>query len=1049
MVGKLSLITIALCLAGALTCNAQLTGSGISGTVTDPRGAVIPKAKISVINGGTGIIRTGSSNDDGFYNVPDLVPGNYDITITAGGFSATSHKGIVLTVGDQLILNVQLPVGSDSQVVTVTSQTPTVELASSTVSAAVAGQTIRDLPLNGRDWIQLATLEPGVSPVSTQNALATGSNSRLNSGLGNQIIVSGNRPQQNNYRVDGISINDFSGGGPGNVLGGNTGVDAIQEFSVVTSNASAEYAKTSGGVFNAMTRAGTDTFHGSLYEFLRNSALDARNYFDHSIPPLRRNQFGGSIGGPIVKQRTFFFLDYEGLRQSLGTTNLITVPSPAARTGHLSNGQIISVDPKVVPYFALFPVPNLGVAGDTGTYSFVGKTATTEDFIDTRIDHHFSDKDSLHGTYWNDNSSSTGPDAFNTLLTSLISRRRLLALEELHVFSPNLVNSARVGFSRVIGQGPVPIRALNPIANDTTLGFVPGKPMGLLNISGLSSYTGGYFGQAEDSFHYNSFQGYDDVIDTKGTHALKAGVAFERIQANQLSTGDTADGNYTFGPLAAFLQNQPTSFLSLIPGQVTPIDLRQDVVGTYFQDDWRVRPSLTVNAGFRYEMVTVPTEAHNRLSTLVNLTDAAPKLGSPYFNNPTKLNLSPRVGFSWDPFGNGRTALRGGFGIYDTLPLTYQFETLSLLTAPFQKQGQVTSLPLGSFPVEAFPLLGPANNRISAVQQDPKRSYLEQWNVDVQRQFGTTTLQVGYMGSRAFHQPFRSQNTNLVMPTQTTQGLLWPSTPGTRINSHFGAINTLRWQANAYYDALQVKLSRDGRWDHLGASYTFAKDIDDNSASLTGGQFTNSVNSLIPFFPKYWRSLSDFDVRHNVVVSYLLRLPEPHATKFAADLAKGWQLNGIVRASSGVPFTVSVGGDPLGMGLGGNSFDFPNRLAGNGCKSAVNPGNSQHYIKAECFAAPAPTTLMGNGGRNGEIGPGIVNLDASLFKSTNVPKWEGSKIEFRAETFNVANHSNFNPPSGSQAQVFNQKFQPIPSVGQLTSTSTTSRQIQVGLKLLF
>src|SRR3989449_1486900 len=379
---------------------AQVAGGTLSGTISDPSGRLVPQALISIQNIATGITTTVTTNSDGYYTAANLLPGEYQVTVSAKGFATEVRKGISLTVGARQIIDLTLQVGSAAKtVVEVTTEAPAVQLASSDISAVVNATTVRELPLNGRSWTDLAALQPGVDTIQTQPTFAVGAD-RGNRGFGQQLTISGARPQQNNYRLDGASINDYANGAPASVLGGNLGVDAIQEFSVLTSNYSAEYGKTSGGVVNAITRSGTNQFHGSVYEFLRNSALDARNYFDgDKIPPFKRNQFGGAVGGPIIKNHTFFFADYEGIRQSKGISSFTTVPSAAARAGQLCsipNGDPnnpctptqVTVDPSAAAYFTFYHLPNgpLIGNGDIGPFTFAGQQVVNENFLTTRVD---------------------------------------------------------------------------------------------------------------------------------------------------------------------------------------------------------------------------------------------------------------------------------------------------------------------------------------------------------------------------------------------------------------------------------------------------------------------------------------------------------------------------------------------------------------------------------------------------------------------------------------------------------------------------------------
>ena len=1061
----LRITALLLFLPVALSAAAQVTGGSISGTVSDPSEAVIPGVGVIIRNAATGVARTLVTNESGLYTAPNLLPGPYEITVTFGGFHTAVEK-VDLTVGASVVVNVQLKMGSTAEQVVVADEARSMDLASSTLSNAVVGQTLRDLPLNGRDWTQLATLEPGVHTVDTQQQVSLALNTRPNRGLGTQVTFSGNRPQQNNYRLDGISLNDYSGGGPGSVLGANLGVDAIQEFSVVTSNASADYGKTSGGVFNAVTRSGTNFFHGSAYEFLRNSALDARNFFDRGpVPPFHRNQFGVSAGGPIRKDRTFVFGDYEGLRQSLSTTTLDTVPSDAARGGTLCANSactattMFNVDSRVTPYLGLLPRPNVSQNGDTGLFSFVATDVTTENFFITRLDHKFFDADSLHGAFMSDNSESHGPDAFDFILVGGISRRKMGSVEHSHIFSPSLVNFARAGVSRVVSDAPTALGVIDPRATDLSLGFVPGKPVGDFIISGLTEFGGGTGAIGEFTYHYTSYQVYDDLFLTRRNHPLKFGAAVERIQSNGFGTANPA-GRFSFGSLRNFLLDQPTSLLAAFPGANSPIDFRQTVVGGYIQDDWRLRPNLTVNLGLRYEMATVPTERRNRLATLTTLFDTEPKLGSPYFRNPTKRDFSPRVGFAWDPFRTGKTSLRGAFGIYDLLPLTYLFGLSSVSSAPFTLSGSASGLPAGSFPTGAFLRLTPDALRVFFVEQTPKRSYLEQWNFNIQRTLlRDLVVQVGYTGSHGVHLPYRSNDADIVLPLETSNGFIWPA-PGTgvRLNPNVGRIDTLAFQVSSSYQALNLRVTERLRKGlQLGGSYTWAKSIDTSSSSIAGGQFANSIVAGPLLWPQLRRGLSDFDVHHNFVLNYLWEVPGPRSAEgLFGRFTQGWELGGIFRVATGHPFTPNIGGDPLGL-LNSTPFDFPDRVASPGCSSPVNPGNPDHYIKTECFVPPTPATRLGNSGRNIAEGPGVVALDVSLFKNNRVRRIsESFNIQFRAEFFNALNHANFGPPVGPAAQVLNANLflpsgQPAynSGAGVLTTTTTTSRQIQFALKVVW
>src|ERR1700756_4252142 len=389
-------LLISLSFGTAANLRGQVAGGSISGTVTDSASRVVGGVQITITNLATGVTRVGTPNDEGVYSAPNLQPGPYEIEFSAKGFKVEKRNGVELTVGAAVVLDFSMRVGELHESVVVQSEVPAVQLSTSDISAVVNATTVRELPLNGRSWTDLAQLQPGVSAIHTQPDFSAGTD-RGNRGFGQQLTISGARPQQNNYRLDGVSLNDYANGAPGSVLGGNLGVDAIEEFSVITSNYEADYGKTSGGVVNAITRSGTNEIHGSAYEFLRNSKLDAMNYFDvGKIPRFKRNQFGGTIGGPVVKDHTFFFVDYEGIRQSKGISTLAFVPSEAARNGLMCsnpagsdpsnpcstfqlpvgpNTNANGVDLKAASYFTFYHLPNgpsIG-NGDTGEYTFAGQ----------------------------------------------------------------------------------------------------------------------------------------------------------------------------------------------------------------------------------------------------------------------------------------------------------------------------------------------------------------------------------------------------------------------------------------------------------------------------------------------------------------------------------------------------------------------------------------------------------------------------------------------------------------------------------------------------
>ena len=1141
----LGLLILLLFSVVAVNLHAQVAGGTISGTVTDSSGRVINNVQITITNVATGITRDLTTNDEGFYSAPNLLPGTYEAKFSAKGFNTEVRKGIELSVGASVGLDQPMRVGSVTETIEVQSEVPAIQTSTSDISAVVNATTVRELPLNGRSWTDLAQLQAGVSAIHTQPDFSAGTD-RGNRGFGQQLTISGARPQQNNYRLDGVSLNDYANGAPGSVLGGSLGVDAIQEFSVITSNYEADYGKTSGGVVNAITRSGTNQIHGSAYEFLRNSKLDAKNYFDdptQPIPSFKRNQFGGTIGGPLVKDHTFFFADYEGIRQSKGITTVATVPSAAARSGTLCSSPdpgssctqtTVPVDPAAQAYFTFYHLPNQGAVagsnGDLGLFTFAGQQVVSENFLTARVDHKFSQNDSLFGTYMYDKTPYSAPDGLNNVEFSTVTARQFVAIEETHIFTPRFANSIRIGGNHEAVNNNESLKAINPDAARTDLGlggtaFAGRAAAQVLFSGGISDFTGGIGGSPTYFFNWNSIQGYDDAFLTKGTHSIRFGGAVERLLLNVLADTDP-NGIWRFADLNGFLTNNPTKFAGGIANTLSPRNLRQNIFGLYLQDDWRWKPNLTLNLGLRYEISTVPTETRGKTANLQNLMDPLPVCGTlraggcsrtgSFFNNPTRHNFEPRLGFAWDPLRNGKTAVRGGIGLFDVLPLPYQFILMTTQSAPFFSYTSINSPGPGTFynGLTSFP----DNTLRSTYVQHAKRDYVIQWNFNIQQQITpSVAAMVAYVGSRGVHQPFKVDEANLVIPPKTANGYLWPKVdvfgntfsplcagtdlngppddpscaPPNTVNTNFGSIRGLFYEGHSYYNALEAQLSK--RLSHgfqVQGVFTWAKSMDTSSASVAGDTFGNSIASLPWFDMRLSRGLSDFNVDKTLVVNGTWELGTPKSLSAPAQWALGgWELGLIFTASGGVPFspTWGTGSDPQGS-LSSDDWAFPNRLGGSGCSALTNPGNPINYIKTNCFVVPTwpgdmnswaancnaappnaqPTpgppfqppvlapfpqcfNLRGNAGRNILIGPGVTSLDFSLFKNNHIRRIsERFNLQFRAEIFNILNHPNFAPPiQGVNTDVFDGTGTPNPTAGLLTKTTTTAREIQFAVKIIF
>jgi outer membrane receptor protein involved in Fe transport len=1056
----------AIAAAGALVCflllfsasvplGAQTMGAAtLEGTVTDPSGAIIVGAKVTVTSDLTSVSRVLTSNSAGFYSASDLLPGSYHVTASSSGFSRSEIDKIILTVGSVRQVDVHLSVAAVANSVTVSVVSNSLETVSSSVKGVVDGLTTRNLPLNGRDFTTLATLQPGVQAVDTQYSASATSTTRLSRGFGSQLSIGGNRPQQISYLLDGINENDYANGSPGSVSGAILGVDAVGEFSVIQSNASAQYGRTSGGVIDSITRSGTNIFHGSVYDYLRNSVFDARNYFDPAIiPPFRRNQFGASASGPILRNRLFFFGNYEGFRQSLGSAVQDVVLSPNARMGHLVSGNV-AINPNVLPFLALYHSPNGDVTGDTGIYSFVTQQPTNEDFSTIHLDQNFSNKDSLHGTVLYDTSSITSADASDAVLDEALSRRAVAAIQEIHIFSPQLTNAVRLGFSRSVASGPRQQGVLNPAASDSSLGFFNGANAGSLLVSGLTTFNGGVGAVGTYTYHYNSYQLYDDVALIRGKHSLAFGGSVELDQDNE-KAGLLPFGSWSFGSIKNFLTNVPTYFQSGLPTlPVEPVDLRTTIAAGYAQDNWRLRQNLTLNLGIRYEMNTDFTEVRNRLGVLITPTDSSVTPVHSYFsNNPTLKNFEPKVGFAWDPYKQGKTVIHGAFGIYDVLPLPYILGLQAVGSSPIYDEAENTSVAKGTFPLNGFAGFNPPVRAIYT-PRNPGRNYVMQFTFNVQQQLTRNAMMnLGYIGSHGVRQPFTANDINFVQPVvDSPQGFVWPA-KGTapKLNPAIGTESGTYFEGSSIFHSLQAMLKYDSSRIHGMLAYTWGHSIDDSSSALSGASFGNSIANPPYFDLRLNRGPSDFDVRHSISAYAMTVLPSaPKSFGALAAPLRGWNLENIFSIHGGVPFTPVVGGDPLNS-LSSAAFDRPDRVRKTGCTYS----QKILYLDTSCFAFPAKYEYapglfgarLGDAGRNSIIGPGTLFWTAGLMNEQKVS--DRFQIELEAQAFNVSNRANFEDPASAETQIFNGSGSLLANAGRLTSTSTSSRQLQFALKVLF
>ncbi len=1108
---SVTLFILFIAIFSSIPAKAQVTGATLSGTITDPSGSIIAGAEVSIKNTGTGIVRTVTTDSAGLFSAPNLDPASYEVTVSAAGFSNAVQSNLTLSVGQQQTLNIAMKVGESTQSVTVDVSAPTVELTSATLSAQVDATTVRELPLNGRDWTQLATLEPGVATVRVQASTSSPTTNRANRGFGNQLTDSGHSPYENSYRQDGININDYTNGSPGSVIGANLGTDAIQEFSVLTTDYTAEYGRTSGAIVNSILKSGTNKYHGTLFGFLRNASLDAKNYFDSAtnpIPPFQRYQYGGAFGGPIIKDKTFFFVSYEGVQQQLSNTVTITVPSAQARSGIYCtpNGNTppitftcnnVGVAPQVAPYLGFWPTAPAGATispdGNTASFPTNGLLKLKENYATAKVDHHFSDRDSASASWMFDRGPYTQPDPLLNVTTSLFSEREMVALQETHTFSSTLVNTARFGFNRSQGINGGIVGAINPIAADTTLGVRAGIAAPIINIAAGGVTPSASVGSAtQNLLASNSFQFYDDAFWTKGNHSFKFGVSVERIQFNA-STLQRPNGQFTFNNLGAFLQDQPLKVQELQAGNAFEVGTRSTAFGFYAQDDWKLKPNFSINLGLRYEPVTLPTEASNRFAVLTSLdpsvigTEVPTPVNTLWSKNSSLKNFEPRVGFSWDPFKDGKTAVRGGFGIFDILPLNWTYTQTLPAQFPFTNQVSASGLsgpsnqcPNGDFPVVCSKTFPPSTENVVYVPQNPPQAYAMNWNLNVQRQVTSTlTVTVGYVGSRSIHLPDLPDNINYQVPTLTSAGYMFPiasqSNLVPQLDSAVGGIRARLWDNDGWYQGLQVGVTKNlSHGLQLQGSFAWSKCEDTGSNMAFNDPFQNSLPDYFYFNHQLTKGLCDFNIGKSGVVSFIYNVPTiGKNSKFESSILGGWQVGAIVTAQSGSPFTPVIGGDPYNRSQGDTNQGYVNLVPGcNPINSNWKTAGGLQYLNTNCFTPPtAPASmaaqcdpnsfggltppsgqvfcqnLIGNLGRNQIVGPGLFDLDFSIFKNFRVT--ERISTQFRVEMFNVLNHPSFLPPLDNEAVINSSNGAAANNAGVIDATSTDPRQIQFGLKVNF
>ncbi len=1014
--------------------SAQTTAT-VSGTVQDMDGGVIPGATVTATNAATNLVRTSTTGGEGRYVLAGLPPGTYDLRIEISGFKPHVRRGLTLSVADAVVANAELEIGGLVEAVQIVDWAPVVNTSSSDLSYLVGSDAIATLPLNGRNYTDLALLQPGVLAYPHRDG-----GSVVAHGLG--ISVNGQDPRANVYLLDGTLQNDFTNGPAGSAAGTALGMEAVREFRVETNAYSAEFGRLAGGQINVLTKSGSNRFSGSAYEYHRNDALDARNYFDTlGKPDFTRNQFGGALGGPLIQDRLFFFAGYEALIERLGKTISTIVPDDNARLGILPSG-VVGVNPAVAPYLSEFPRANGPSLGQgLAVYDFPFDQRLDENYVQGRVDY-TTDRRQLFGRYTFDDTSQFLPTDYPQFPRTFVSRNQFFTGEYREVLSPSTLNTARLSFSRTrIGQ-EVEANTSQPLAP-----FVPGRSiMGDIDIGGLKRF--GPQSSVDVRLVQNVFSFQDDLVHARGKHVLKAGGLVEHYQDNMVNPTFSL-GIYAFPNLSAFLRNVPNNFVGLTPEAEFDRYWRFTLFGFYAQDEYRLTPRLTVNAGLRYEFTTMPEDIYGRDSSLPDLTASQPTIG-PLYENPTYTNLSPRAGLAWDIFGDGKTAVRGGYGLY--FNTTNQQNLIVTVTNPPATPRPVIVNP--TFPTPDFNRAGAISMR--PVQFDLDNPRIHVFNVSVQRELLLhTALTVAYAGSRGRHL-LRSGDVNTARPVIQADGTVFIPAGTPRQNTSFSTIELKSSDGESWYNALIVDVRRRLTGGvSVQSSYTFSKSEDTTQASTFFSDATNGTTSAMPEdITGYNKGPSDFDTRHNWVASFSWELPfAKSASPVARALAAGWQVSGIWVMRSGQPLTVFVTANrsrsqwnpSRGPGIG---QDRPSYAPGYSADQAINGTPAQWFNPAAFVLQPAGT--FGNTGRGDFTGPNLRTLDLAFSKTG---RWAAlgpsTRVEFRVEVFNILNRANFGVPELRAFAGQADGEAPLATFGRISNTVTSSRQTQLSLRMAF
>jgi hypothetical protein len=1058
-----------------------VTSASLVGDVVDHTGAAVAGAKVTLVDKSTGLSRSSESDGSGHFSFLQLPPGKaYALAVEQKGFQRADVSPLDLTVGSTRSLKLTLKVGEVNETVEVSAEAVTIETTQSEVSDVIQTQQLRDLPLNQRSFTALVTQQPGlvnITSTAPPSVLSAATNT------GSYISANGSMGSSVAYLMDGVNFSNGSFTAPGTASAGDTpGVEAIQEFKVLTHTYSAAYGGAGAAVVSFATKNGTNDLHGSAYEYFRNNSLDSRNYFDFNQfgqatkPPFHRNQFGGSLGGPIIKDKTFFFLNYEGLRQSRTVTDIGFVPDGNARMGLLPPaddpfGPAVPVegfDPNVVPILDLYPSPNgANLGGGIAESFFPDYKPVRQDFGLVNITHNLTSKDVLQGRYQIVDADATQLFNLPDFIFTRQDRLQNFLFKWTRTINTHLVNTASFSFLRQNIQANVNPAA--PLLPTQYTGNPARQTIGVISVGNGSAGTGGGaltllgiddaspFHLAKQNFPFN-----DDLIYVRGKHSLKFGGMVQRYMWNW-SSATIPGGSYTFPTIENLLTSTPLLLLIHVDGADSTFHIRTTQIAWYVEDSWRLTNRLTMNIGLRHEFQTpVLEDTNNKLGNWQKPTDTTIHVGTPY-NNYSLTQFQPRFGLAWDPYGDGKTVIRAGFGIFnDFIDFSGNAQGQLQWNAP-QPVLNTSFFPSGVFPQCSFACTAPTPffGLVTGVLTPVNSPTTTQYSLELERSLPSNFIfTLSYAGSQSRHLPRKLEaNYNLPCPglTDFAGRPVWSAggvncapqpTGAPGIAGQGFSLYSKRYDTNANYNALTAKLSRTVSSLTFNFAYTWSKAMSESDGFNSNNIITGvAMASIDPANPRYDYSVSAFSVNQRFTENITWELPFGKGRKFMNDanavvegVLGGWSLSSLGTFQTGQPFTVFLGYDSQGLGDVIDFPDRPNMLRHNG----VILGKPSQYFDTSAFTAPA-AGLIGSASRTPLVGPGFNQFDISALKHFKLT--ERFDLALRGDFFNIPNHPNFALPA---ATLFQAPGLVNPTAGKITSTvGVGSRETQISLKLTF